>query len=136
MNTNQNDYIIITDSGDSTTTINDISIDLSQPDHCMDMASTCISTLDLSDTVTLSINTNAADYYTTTASTTFTISDDYLHPSKTEFNELVTRLEKIEQIITEEEEIRRNQPAVKQAYDEYRLLLELAKPNKKLLTDE
>jgi hypothetical protein len=39
------------------------------------------------------------------------------------------RLAKLEKIIAEEEEVRRTHPAVKMAYDEYRLLYILAKKN-------
>jgi hypothetical protein len=42
---------------------------------------------------------------------------------------LAERLSKLEKIIAEEEEVRRTHPAVKMAYDEYRLLYILAKKN-------
>lgn len=45
-------------------------------------------------------------------------------------DELRERLEKLEAIIAEEKDIRDNCPAVKNAYDEYRFLLVLAKRNK------
>lgn len=47
----------------------------------------------------------------------------------TPFDDIVSRLSRLEQIIAEEEEVRRNHPAVKMAYDEYRLLYILAKKN-------
>lgn len=48
------------------------------------------------------------------------------------YEEMEKRLAKLEQIIAEEAEIRASHPAVKMAYDEYRLLLVLANRN---LTD-
>jgi hypothetical protein len=55
------------------------------------------------------------------ASGSYTISTPY--------DDIVERLSKLEQIIAEEEEVRRTHPAVKMAYDEYRLLYILAKKN-------
>jgi len=53
------------------------------------------------------------------------------------YEELTSRLEKLEAMIAEEKEIRDNCPAVRNAYDEYRFLLVLAKKNKgDLLTEE
>jgi hypothetical protein len=55
----------------------------------------------------------------------------------TPWEEIEERLIKLEKIIAEEEEVRRTHPAVKMAYDEYRLLYILAKKNPgDLLTDE
>jgi DNA polymerase II small subunit/DNA polymerase delta subunit B len=54
-------------------------------------------------------------------SSTYTISTPY--------EEMEQRLSKLEKIIAEEEEVRRTHPAVKMAYDEYRLLYILAKKN-------
>lgn len=48
------------------------------------------------------------------------------------YEEMEKRLAKLEKIIAEEAEIRASHPAVKMAYDEYRLLLVLANRN---LTD-
>jgi hypothetical protein len=45
------------------------------------------------------------------------------------FDDIVERLTRLEQIIAEEEEVRKNHPAVQMAYDEYRLLYILAKKN-------
>lgn len=53
--------------------------------------------------------------------------DDYTTPTRSEHRELTDRIERLEKIIAEEAEIRANNPAVKTAYDEYRLLLALAK---------
>ena len=47
----------------------------------------------------------------------------------TPYDDLAERLSKLEKIIAEEEEVRRTHPAVKMAYDEYRLLYILAKKN-------
>lgn len=47
----------------------------------------------------------------------------------TPYEDMEERLSKLEKIIAEEEEVRRTHPAVKMAYDEYRLLYILAKKN-------
>lgn len=47
----------------------------------------------------------------------------------TPYEEMEERLARLEKIIAEEEEVRRNHPAVKMAYDEYRLLYILSKKN-------
>lgn len=47
----------------------------------------------------------------------------------TPYDDMETRLARLEQIIAQEEEVRRTHPAVKMAYDEYRLLYILAKKN-------
>ena len=55
----------------------------------------------------------------------------------TPYDDMETRLAKLEKIIAEEEEVRKNHPAVQMAYDEYRLLYILAKKNPgDHLTDE
>jgi hypothetical protein len=55
----------------------------------------------------------------------------------TPYDDMEQRLVRLEKIIAEEEEVRRNHPAVQMAYDEYRLLYILAKKNTgDLLTDE
>ena len=55
----------------------------------------------------------------------------------TPYDDMETRLSRLEKIIAEEEEVRKNHPAVQMAYDEYRLLYILAKKNTgDLLTDE
>jgi hypothetical protein len=67
--------------------------------------------------------------WSTVSGSSITLTDPY-----TEHEE---RLAKLEKIIAEEEEVRRNHPAVQNAYDEYRLLLVLARKNAgDLLTDE
>ena len=87
-----------------------------------------ISTIDLStvnltdsytgDTITIAGVPTSGPYNWNTGSTV-TFTDPY--------EELTKRLEKVEAIIAEEKAIRDNNPAVKNAYDEYRLLLVLAK---------
>ena len=47
----------------------------------------------------------------------------------TPYDDMETRLTRLEKIIAEEEEVRRTHPAVQMAYDEYRLLYILAKKN-------
>ena len=55
----------------------------------------------------------------------------------TPYDDMETRLARLEKIIAEEEEVRRTHPAVQMAYDEYRLLYILAKKNPgDYLTDE
>jgi hypothetical protein len=80
------------------------------------------------NTVTL----NSGISITTTglaASGSYTISTPY--------EDMEERLSKLEKIIAAEEEVRRTHPAVKMAYDEYRLLYILAKKNPgDRLTDE
>ena len=47
----------------------------------------------------------------------------------TPYDDMETRLARLEKIIAQEEEVRRTHPAVQMAYDEYRLLYILAKKN-------
>ena len=55
----------------------------------------------------------------------------------TPYDDIETRLARLEKIIAEEDEVRKNHPAVQMAYDEYRLLYILAKKNTgDYLTDE
>ena len=55
----------------------------------------------------------------------------------TPYDDMETRLARLEKIIAEEDEVRKSHPAVQMAYDEYRLLYILAKKNTgDLLTDE
>jgi hypothetical protein len=55
----------------------------------------------------------------------------------TPYDDMEQRLARLEKIIAEEDEVRKNHPAVQMAYDEYRLLYILAKKNTgDLLTDE
>ena len=59
--------------------------------------------------------------YNWNSGNSITINDPY--------EEMEKRLAKLEQLIAEEAEIRASHPAVKMAYDEYRLLLVLANRN-------
>lgn len=62
--------------------------------------------------------------------------DEYANVTLSQHKELTSRVEQLEKILAEEAELRSQHPALKMAYDEYRLLLVLAKqhtPN--ILTD-
>ena len=79
-----------------------------------------VGTMAFPNTVTLSSGVSI----TTTglaASGSYTISTPY--------DDMEQRLTRLEKIIAEEEEVRKNHPAVQMAYDEYRLLYILAKKN-------
>lgn len=55
----------------------------------------------------------------------------------TPYDDMEQRLARLEKIIAEEEEVRKNHPAVQMAYDEYRLLYILSKKNPgDLLTED
>lgn len=98
-------------------------------------------TIDLSDTISIdtqlmnsmsitSINTASGSngVWGATGSSGITFTDPY--------EEMEKRLRRLEEIIEEEQRIRDECPAVRNAYDEYRFLLVLAKRNKgDLLTD-
>lgn len=63
--------------------------------------------------------------------------DDYANVTKTEHKELMERVAQLEKALTEEAELRAQHPALKTAYDEYRLLLVLAKQHTSdILTEE
>ena len=63
--------------------------------------------------------------------------DDYANVTKTEHKELMERVAQLEKALTEEAELRAQHPALKMAYDEYRLLLVLAKQHTSdILTEE
>lgn len=91
------------------------------------------------DTVTIgAIGANGATGTTSYSSIGISTGtyDDF-GPTRKEHNELIERVQKLEKIMAEEAEIRANHPAVKNAYDEYRLLLVLAKQHTtNVLTDE
>lgn len=79
--------------------------------------------------LTTTAGANGTSWANVASGSTITLSDPY------EVYE--ERLAKLEKIIAEEEEVRKNHPAVQRAYDEYRLLYVLAKKNAgDLLTDE
>jgi hypothetical protein len=86
---------------------------------------------------------NISTVYSTTSGPTITTSTITLNGASpgytisTPYDDMEKRLSKLEQIIAEEEEVRRTHPAVQMAYDEYRLLYILAKKNAgDRLTDE
>jgi hypothetical protein len=82
-----------------------------------------------SGTISTTAGANGTSWSNIASGSTITLSDPY------EVYE--ERLAKLEKIIAEEAEIRKNHPAVQNAYDEYRLLLVLARKNAgDLLTDE
>jgi len=78
------------------------------------------STVTNSNTITLNSGISITNTGIT-AGGSYTISTPY--------DDIVDRLSRLEQIIAEEEEVRRTHPAVQMAYDEYRLLYVLAKKN-------
>jgi len=78
---------------------------------------------------TITLNSGISIATTGLAASNYTISTPY--------DDMETRLAKLEKIIAEEDEVRKNHPAVQMAYDEYRLLYILAKKNTgDCLTDE
>ena len=80
-------------------------------------------------TVTLNSGISIANIQIGASNPGYTISTPY--------DDMETRLAKLEKIIAEEDEVRKNHPAVQMAYDEYRLLYILAKKNTgDYLTDE
>lgn len=110
------ELIDLSDSG--TNSIGDVKIDLFAYDSNM-------STTMTSDSIDTIVSST---YYVDNSSCTITLnSDEYTSPTKKEFKEVINRLEKLEKMIVEEAELREKHPAVKQAYDEYRLLATLAK---------
>lgn len=116
----------------------DITIDLSSidPIECVwnesDMSTGFTAqevTTAFPNTVTLSSGISITSTGLAASSNSYTISTSY--------DDMEERLSKLEKIIAEEAEVRRTHPAVKMAYDEYRLLYILAKKNPgDLLTDE
>jgi hypothetical protein len=80
-------------------------------------------------TITLNSGISIANIQIGASNPGYTISTPY--------DDMETRLAKLEKIIAEEDEVRKNHPAVQMAYDEYRLLYILAKKNAgDYLTDE
>jgi hypothetical protein len=68
---------------------------------------------------------------------TFGGLDQFVNVTKAEHNELLDRVAKLEATMAEEAELRAKHPALKMAYDEYRLLLVLTKQHTPdVLTDE
>jgi hypothetical protein len=73
------------------------------------------------------ISNNASNNASTITISNVAASGSYT--ISTPWEELEERLLRLEKIIAEEEEVRRTHPAVKMAYDEYRLLYILSKKN-------
>jgi len=79
------------------------------------------TTISSPNTVTLGSGISITTTGLAAAAGSYTISTPY--------DDMEQRLERLEKIIAEEEEVRRTHPAVQMAYDEYRLLYILAKKN-------
>ena len=80
-------------------------------------------------TITLNSGISIANLQIGSSNPGYTISTPY--------DDMETRLARLEKIIAEEDEVRKNHPAVQMSYDEYRLLYILAKKNTgDRLTDE
>jgi len=87
------------------------------------------------ESINISISDSSIDLYdivsySTSGSGTITISSsDYIfdNPTRDELNLVIERLEKLEKAFLEEAEVRSKHPAVSKAYDEYKMLLALAK---------
>jgi hypothetical protein len=96
--------------------------------------------LNYSDSITFAPSGSVtSNTYSTGVGGTITISgiDDFAPVTRSDHNELIERISKLEAALTEEAELRAKHPAVKTAYDEYRLLLVLAKQHTPdILTDE
>ena len=82
--------------------------------------STAYSTMNSSPS-TVTLGSGISITTASIAGSSYTISTPY--------DDMETRLARLEKIIAEEEEVRKNHPAVQMAYDEYRLLYILAKKN-------
>jgi len=103
-----------------------------------DMMSMSVSAQDVStyttmnsspSTITLNSGISIANIQIGASNPGYTISTPY--------DDMEQRLSRLEKIIAEEDEVRKNHPAVQMAYDEYRLLYILAKKNAgDCLTDE
>jgi hypothetical protein len=85
-----------------------------------------ITTIDLSDinlsaanTITITSSQSTSSFNWNSTGSSVSIVDPY--------EEMEKRLKAVEDIIAEEKAIRDSCPSVKQAYDEYKLLLELAR---------
>jgi hypothetical protein len=89
-------------------------------------------------TITIPNGTAGPSYISTVDTITLTgIDDMYINVTKLEHNELIDRVAKLEAMMAEEAELRAKHPALKMAYDEYRLLLVLTKQHTPdILTDE
>ena len=90
------------------------------------------------DMMSMGVSAQEVGTYTTMAmpsisTSTITINGSSIGSSgytiSTPYDDMETRLSRLEKIIAEEDEVRKNHPAVQMAYDEYRLLYILAKKN-------
>jgi hypothetical protein len=87
-----------------------------------------VGTMTFPNTVTLSSGISI---------TTNSIANGGSYTISSPYDDMEQRLARLEKIIAEEEEVRRNHPAVQMAYDEYRLLYILSKKNAgDLLTED
>ena len=107
-----------------------ITIDLSSIQLGSDMTTGTYTTMNSSpSTITLNSGISIGNLQIGASNPGYTISTPY--------DDMETRLARLEKIIAEEDEVRKNHPAVQMAYDEYRLLYILAKKNAgDRLTDE
>jgi hypothetical protein len=113
-----------------------ITITVPSNEYWADNTMNSVSGVDSADFGTI-VLTGAAGVTTLSDTITFSGLDEYVNVTKAEHTELVDRVAKLEAMLTQEAELRANHPAVKQAYDEYRLLLVLAKQHTPaILTDE
>lgn len=117
------DYVYISDDNMSSINLGDLTCDTITLTGLDNYISTPCPSV---GNITIGSNSNNSGINWNSSTITFT------DPNQ----EIMDRLERLEAIIAEEKEIRDNCPAVKNAYDEYRFLLVLAKKNKgDLLTD-
>jgi hypothetical protein len=95
--------------------------DMSTGIIAQDVGTTYSTMITAPSTVTLNSGISITTTGLAASSGSYTISTPY--------DDMETRLTRLEKIIAEEEEVRRTHPAVQMAYDEYRLLYILAKKN-------
>jgi len=113
-----------------------ITINVTGDDTWTDINMNSISGTSASDFGAIVI-TGGTGINTVSDTITFSGLDEYVNVTKAEHNELIDRVAKLEAMLAEEAELRANHPALKMAYDEYRLLLVLAKKHDSdNLTDE
>lgn len=89
------------------------------------------------DTITFPSSYTTISGNSTSGTITISGSDDYTPVTRSDHNDLIDRINKLEEALTAEAELRAKHPALKNAYDEYRFLLVLAKRHTPdILTDE
>jgi len=86
-------------------------------------------TQDVSTYTTMNSSTNTVTLGSGITITNASLAASGSYTISTSYDDMEERLSKLEKIIAQEEEVRRTHPAVKMAYDEYRLLYILAKKN-------